>query len=607
MTPSPRPLATLRRPLSALYVLAACALTTLPAAAAHQPTQAAPASGESHVSAARTSASYDHAAVAADHALASQAGAEILRKGGNAVDAAVAVSFTLSVVRPESCGIGGGGFMIIHLHNDPRFGTLTTAINYREQCPSAIDAAYYTRPENADPDASTRGGKSVAVPGTVAGLLYALDKYGTLDRAAVMAPAIKAAREGYLADEHTVASARAVRSWFEKDPTRPQRFAFTWETLTHAGALAVGDRITLPQQARALQLIADRGAGAFYFGDIAQAIIAAVSDDGGPLRAEDLASYTVKEVAPLEVPYDGRRIYCMPPPSSGGIALAQTFGILDHHPAKLSSLPQGQPGSIHLIAEAMNHAFADRARWLGDPDFVDIPLSRLISDSYLQHRAALISDNATLPVEKYGTGPDDHAERPTDGGTSHFSVIDARGNAVACTETINLEFGSLLCVREFGFPLNNQMDDFLTRPGQANAFKLTQSTRNLPAPGKRPLSSMSPTIAINQSTGEVELVVGASGGPRIISSTLQTALNALAYGMDAAHATAAPRLHTQWMPQTLWLEDALLTPENQDALTRMGHHVQGKAPQAACQIILRKDGQLQAACDPRKGGEPAGY
>ncbi|MCC6428823.1 MAG: gamma-glutamyltransferase [Phycisphaerales bacterium] len=554
------------------------------------------------------SATFEHAAVAADHPLASQAGAEILEKGGNAVDAAVAVSFALSVVRPESCGIGGGGFMVIHLQDDPRFGTLTTAINYREQCPTGIDSMYYTRPENAEEFASTRGAKAVAIPGTVAGLFYALEKYGTLKPDIVLAPAIRAAEGGFIADDHIVSSARDIGRWIDKDPIlRRERFAFAWERFCARGTLKAGDRLTLPEQAQALRLLAQRGAGVFYFGEIGQAIIAAIQRDGGPMLAADLASFKVDEIRPLQVEAAGRTFHCMPPPSSGGMALAQTLGILERSPQKLTDHPRQSPASIHLLAETMKHAFADRARWLGDPAFGKVPVERLMSDEYLRQRAAVFDPTHTLATDRYGTTPGSPGEAVDDGGTSHFSVIDARGNAVACTETINLEFGSLLCVPEFGFALNNQMDDFLTRPGEANAFGLTQSRRNLPEPGKRPLSSMSPTIAISKDTGRVELIAGAAGGPRIISATLQIIINALIHRMTAADAMAAPRFHTQWMPDTLWLEDELRGGGLESGLVTLGHHTAGKCPQAAAQMILIRDRRIEAASDPRKGGRPAGY
>lgn len=551
---------------------------------------------------------FRHAAVAADHATASAAGAEILRHGGNAVDAAVAVGFTLAVVRPDSCGIGGGGFMIIHLKNDSRHGTLTTAINYRETCPAGIDGDYYTRPENNHPDAPTRGGKAVATPGTVAGLLYALEKYGTMDLPTVMAPAIRAAREGFLADRHMVSAAREAARWIADDRAgRTARFGYTWQRLCAEGSLSEGDRIVLPELARTLELISSRGAATFYFGEVAQAIVSSVQADAGPMTLADLAAYRVDETQPLSATFAGRRLYAMPPPSSGGLAIAQTLEILDRAAPDLASMSPRDPLAMHLTVEALKHAFADRARWLGDPAFVVIPVHRLLSEEYLSRLAGSISREHTIPLDRYGSWPEPAADFPHDGGTSHFSVVDAFGNAVSCTETINLGFGSMLAVEGMGFILNNQMDDFLTRPGEPNAFGLTQSDRNLPAPGKRPLSSMSPTLAIDSASGDVELAIGASGGPRIITATLQTVLNTLARGMSAEAAAREPRLHTQWSPDILWLERDLATPDVVAALARFGHTTSDRAPSAACQFILRRPGGLEAACDPRKGGSPAGY
>lgn len=553
-----------------------------------------------------TFGTFESAAVAADHPVASVAGAEVLRMGGNAVDAAVAVSFALSVVRPESCGIGGGGFMLIHLKNDPRYGTMTTALTYREMCPGAIGRDFYTRPENSGADASTRGGKAVAVPGTVAGLLYAHEKYGRLSREKVMAPAIRAARDGFAVDVHMVESVQSAQRLIEKQAGRRERFGGLWTRICKDGALKVGDVLTLEGQAKALELIAKRGAGVFYFGELGEAMVDCVHADGGVLTMADLGAYRVVEVQPLEVTYRGRKVYCMPPPSSGGIALAQTLGILERRTPSLDTFKAGSADAIHLEAEAMKHAFADRARWLGDPDFAAIPVERLLSHGYLAARASQIDMTRTRALESYGTSPGSREGIVDDGGTSHFSVIDSDGSAVACTETINLEFGSMLVVDGFDFPLNNQMDDFLTRPGEPNAFGLTQSERNLPEPGKRPLSSMSPTIVLDPD-GNVEIVVGASGGPRIISATVQAALNVMAFGMDAKEATGSGRVHTQWMPETLWLEKGLQDEGVMEELKRRGHVLGTKAPQAACQILRRTARGIEAACDPRKGGSPAGY
>lgn len=553
------------------------------------------------------------AAVAADHHLASEAGAEILRAGGNAVDAAVATSFALSVVRPYSCGIGGGGFMVIHLKDHPRHGTLTTALNYREQAPAGVSPDFYLALE---PDAATHGGRGVAVPGTVAGLLHALEEFGSgMSRDAVLAPAIRLAEEGFTVDAHYAASAAEVIAWIRKDePARSARFAFVWDRFLARGAIKPGDVIRLPEQAAALRLIAQRGRDGFYRGPVADAIVEAAAADGGVLTLADLASFRVARVDPLTLEFRGKTIHTMPPPSSGGLALAQTLAILDARLPDLRATPPRSPQAIHRVTEAAKHAFADRARWLGDPAFVDVPVARLLSPDYLRGLAATLLPDAVLPHERYGSipaGEEGHAEPHRDGGTSHFSVVDAQGNAVACTETINLVFGSLRAAERFGFVLNNQMDDFATRPGLPNAFGLVQSARNAPAPGKRPLSSMTPLIALDPADhGRVVLVAGASGGPRIISSTLQAALNVLVHDMPAGDALAAPRFHHQWTPDVLLLEAGLADADGLvPALEAAGHRTRRSDAIGNVQIIrAARDGAgLDAACDPRKGGRPAGY
>ena len=544
------------------------------------------------------------AAVAADHVVASEAGAEILRKGGNAVDAAVATSFALSVVRPYSCGIGGGGFMIVHFNNDPKHGTRSVALNYREMAPAAVGADFYEN--HSDPQASTRGGNAVAVPGTVAGLLHALEHFGTLDRAAVLAPAIRAAEEGFLVDEHFMLANGDLIKWFNDDDSRKSRFGFVWRRFLREGQVTIGDRITLPEQAGALRLIAQSGADAFYKGRIAIEVLHSVRRDGGPMRAEDLLSYKVEQVEPLRFDAFGHTFVTMPPPSSGGVALAQTLGILERRRHDLGRRANA-PDYIHLTVEALKHAFADRARWLGDPAQVDVPVRELLSASYLSDRAAQIDPRrAREDLETYGTVP------PDDAGTSHFCVIDARGNAVACTETINLEFGSMLAVDKYGFCLNNEMDDFTTRRGQANAFGLVQSSRNAPAPGKRPLSSMTPTIVLDKN-GRVVMIAGASGGPRIITGTMQAMLDVLLFDMDASAALATPRFHHQWMPNALLLERAWYAAGREDgtvpALESRGHKVEPTGSVGNVQLIRRdkKTRAWDAACDPRKGGRPAGF
>jgi gamma-glutamyltranspeptidase/glutathione hydrolase len=552
-------------------------------------------------------------AVAADHALASKAGADMLRRGGNAVDAAVAASFTLSVVRPFSCGIGGGGFMVVRLSvprfSEPGASVTEIALNYREQAPACAVPDYYERLAPTRPDAATRGGTAVAIPGTSHGLLHALSMYGTLDRAAVLAPAIDAAERGFVVDE---AYLRAVREdvlpGFEKDPSLRTRFAFLWERFLREGKVALGDTITLPEQASALRLIADRGAEAFTKGPLADAIVASIAKDGGALTHADLGSFRVQPIEPLRTSWMGCRVLTMPPPSSGGLVLAQVFSTLTARPERLADLGHNTPAYVHVVAEAGKHAFADRARWLADPAFVSLPMNNLLDPAMLAARAGTIKTDGVLPDDSYGWRPAPATKPVDDGGTSHISVVDSKGNAVACTETINLVFGSWLAVEGFGFCLNNEMDDFLTVRGKPNAFGLAQADANLPAPGKRPLSSMSPTILLNPD-GTVRAVVGASGGPRIISATLQAILSHMVFGYDAGDAVRLPRFHHQWMPAVLGLEPTMAqTDEPQTTLRRLGHKTQSRTwgDVGVVQMITSSPNGWSAASDPRKGGTPDG-
>lgn len=562
------------------------------------------------------SASYPLGAVAADHPLASEAGAAMLRRGGNAVDAAVAAGFTLSVVRPESCGVGGGGFMVIYLPADPVRGRVVTAIDHRETAPAGVTPETY---EHAPDGASINSGLGVGVPGTVAGLLHALEKYGTLDRAAVLQPAIDAATAGFEADAHYV---RAVRSAMARlSPEARGQRPFLWNNLFRSGEVEVGDLIVNHPQAELLSAIAAVGPGAFYHSSQLEATVVAA---GGVMTREDLASYRVNEVRPLEMAFAGRTLLAMPPPSSGGVCLGMTLGVLERQlaaPLPEWTGPRWHAGEVHALTEAYRHAFADRARWLGDPAFVDVPVQRLLSDAALSGLAARVRADLALDAGACGTTRDaapgagaSEAPRvpPDDAGTSHLSAVDRWGGAVACTQTINLEFGSLVTVEDWGICLNNEMDDFTTRRGHANAFALRQSERNLPAPGKRPLSSMSPTIVLD-AEGRVEAVAGASGGPRIITATSQALLHALVRGLPAADAVSRPRFHHQWSPHLLQVEPAFLHDDPDGSmladLRARGHTVTLDRSGAAVQVILRRaDGTgWDAACDPRKGGRPAGH
>ena len=537
---------------------------------------------------------FNQAAVAADHPVASQAGLEILRQGGNAVDAAVAISFTLSVVRPESCGLGGGGFMVIHAPATEGIPPTQQAIIYREQCPSAVAPLHYVRLD--DDQASRFGYHASGVPGTVAGMLQVLETYGTLDRATVMAPAIRAAEKGFAADPRYIKGrTHALREM----PAR--NLGPLWNDGSN-GVPSVGRIVHNRDQARALRLIERDGADAFYRGEIGKAIVTLMQNSGGTLSNEDLANYRVRSVEPVRGQFQGYEILAMPPPSSGGVALLQMFGMLE---LRYNDIQTQSPQSsiyVHLLTEMMKHAFADRSEWLADSEFVDVPINMLLDGAYVESRSQLISATSTHAPEHYGS----RIALPDDGGTSHFSVIDANGMAVACTETINLEYGSLVVVPGYGFCMNNQMDDFTTQPGEANAFGLTQSARNSPLPGKRPLSSMSPTIVLKD--GRPVIVAGASGGPRIITSTFQCILNCLLHGMNAGQAVAAPRFHHQWMPDRLYIEQERYPTDLSQALNEFGHQTDQTQSVGNVQLIFVDDrGIIHAASDPRKGGVPAGY
>ncbi|MCB1182753.1 gamma-glutamyltransferase [bacterium] len=573
-----------------LALLLAVVVAGLGGCAATRPSLPAPA---------EYSASYRERAVACDHGVASRAGDEMLALGGNAVDAAVAASFCLSVVRPFSCGIGGGGFMIISLPPDADHpARRSIAIDYRESCPAGVGPDHYA---DLPPDASQLGAHAVAVPGAVAGLLYALEKYGTLDRATVLAPAIRAAREGYVADAFHVNATKKMRTVHDEHPELRLGLADAWVRLAREGRIAVGDLIVNEPHARALELIARDGADAFYHGPIGAALVEAVARDGGALTTADLAGFEVRERAPLESEWGDLQVLAMPPPSSGGVAMQQVIGILD----RLGALAPGSDIDTvawrHMLLEAFKHAFADRARWLADDTFYDVPVAHLTSPEYIAELAARVRPDSVLAAEAYGTIP----PMPPDAGTSHVSVLDSGGMAVGLTETINLYYGACLEVPGFGFLLNDEMDDFTTSV-EPNAFGLVQSARNTPAPGKRPLSSMCPTILLRD--GEPVAIAGASGGPRIITGTLQVLLAAVVAGDDAGQAVARPRLHHQWSPNEvrvggLWSDEAVL-----DGLRALGHVVTplGDKPAGVVQAIVVRDGVISAASDPRKGGRPAG-
>lgn len=551
------------------------------------------------------SLNYSRAVTAADHPAASEAGAAMLRQGGNVVDAAVATSFALSVVRPASCGIGGGGFMVIWDAKQKR----AIAIDYRERAPAGATADMYlsasitTDQADAAESGSVRGASAAGIPGTVAGLCHAASRYGTLPLKTLLQPAIQLCIDGVQIDAHDLECQASTLQKIRRHPNYDKRFAALIHLYLNDGKpWKLGDRFHSPQRA-VLERIADEGMKGFYAGDVAAAIETAVLADGGILTRSDLTTSVPIEREVLTGQFHGDTILTMPPPSSGGVALLQTLNALEQWEQQsgrsLSDLKHNSAAYVHTVAECLKHAFADRAEYLGDTDFVKVPIRRMLSREYAAQIAGKVADNRVLVTEAYG-----RFFSAPDAGTSHFSVIDHEGNAVACTETINLTYGSFFVVPEFGILLNDQMDDFSAKPGEPNAFGLMQSKANAVAAGKKPLSSMTPTIIVRD--GKAVFASGASGGPRIISATLQSVLNRSVFGMTPAGSVSAARFHHQWFPNELLLEKSLVTSIAAE-LKEIGHDVKPSSSLAAAQAAGRSTAEVQGGSDPRKHGQPAGY
>ena len=535
-------------------------------------------------------------AIATDHPLATAAAEEMLRQGGNAVDAAVAASFTLSVVRPFACGIGGGGFMIIYLPPVAGGEPTAAALNYRETAPRSSSADMYTQPGMSE-TASQRGPKAAAIPGTVRGLLDAHERFGKLSRDKVIGPSIAAATNGFNAEDAYMRAYAEAMKTLSGDSALKTGSKFLFEQLLARGELKLGDLIRNPAHAEALKLIVPRGTIGFYSGPIAEAIVASTN---GHITLEDLAGYRSQWLKPLAAERFGCQILTMPPPSSGGVALLQitdwvprgTQGATDRE-----SLPY-----LSRLTESMKFAFADRAIHMADPKFTEVPVAKLLSQSYLDIRAKTFPTARTMHPEFY-TISEEGEQLGEDGGTSHISILDGQGGAVACTETINLNFGSFVEVAGFGFLLNDQMDDFTTSE-KPNAFGLTQSKRNAPEPGKQPLSSMTPTLAIRD--GKPVLAAGGAGGPRIISATTQVVLNVLMFKMPAASAVSAWRIHHQWKPNELLIEKKCAARHNglsiPDWMAKLGHKVERTDAIAGVNLVTFGPDGFEAAADERRGG-----
>ena len=544
---------------------------------------------------------FSRGVVAADHELASEAGARMLRQGGNVVDAAVATSFALSVVRPASCGIGGGGFMVIW---DAKAGK-SIALDYRERAPAGVNASMFGgENDNVAPEPlSVRGGLASGIPGTVAGLCHAAEKHGSLPLATLLQPAIEYCRDGVPIDEHDIEVQASTLQKLKKLPDYETRFAELLRGYLNNGVpWQKGDRFHSPQL-KTLELIAKKGARGFYEGKVADAIVQTLSSQSGQMTLDDLKGYTTTERTALATKFHGMTVVTMPPPSSGGIALLESLQSLEAwentNRKSLKELGQNSAEYVHLVTEVLKHAFADRAEFLGDTDFVKVPEKKLLSAEYSKAIAEKVVVGKTLKPEEYG-----RFFAKDDGGTSHFSVMDKDGNCVACTETINLTFGSFVVVPEYGILMNNQMDDFAADPGKPNAFGLIQSEANVIEPGKRPLSSMTPTIVVRD--GRAVISAGASGGPRIITATLQNLLNQLVFGMEPQQAVTAPRFHHQWSPNELLLEPRLKSSAGPE-LAGFGHQIQSSSSLAATQGTAKNEKGLSGGSDPRKHGKPAGW
>ncbi|MFC5474668.1 gamma-glutamyltransferase [Paraherbaspirillum soli] len=501
--------------------------------------------------------------------LASQVGVDILKKGGNAIDAAVAVGYAQAVVNPCCGNIGGGGFMTIHLA-DGR----DTFINFRETAPAAASANMYLDAEGkVISDSSLYGYLAVGVPGTVLGLDSAHRQYGKLTRMQVMQPAIKLARDGFILNRGDTDILDTTIERFKKDPEAARIF------LRRDGTpLQPGDRLVQKDLARTLEAIARRGPDAFYKGAIPKAVERASKNGGGIITAADFAGYKISESAPLSCDYRGYVFVSAPPPSSGGATMCQILNTLEGYDMK--ALGYHSAASIHYMSEAMRHAYMDRNTFLGDPAFVKNPLERLLSKSYAASIRDKISADKATPSSEVQPGMEPH-EKPE---TTHYSIVDKAGNAVSTTYTVNGRFGAVVIAPGTGFFLNDEMDDFTVKVGVKNLYGLVQGATNSIAPGKRPLSSMSPTLVTKD--GKTFMVLGSPGGSRIISITLQTALNVIDYGMTPQEAVDAPRIHHQWLPDEVYYETRGLSPDTLKVLAGMGYKMTEQTPWGAAELIM---------------------
>ncbi|WP_413728845.1 gamma-glutamyltransferase [Sodalis sp. RH19] len=525
-----------------------------------------------------------HGMVSTVDETATGVGLDILRAGGNAVDAAVAVGYALAVTHPQAGNLGGGGFMLVRTRQGE-----TVAIDFREMAPAGATRDMFIGPDgNADSKRSLTGPLASGTPGTVAGMSLALDRFGTLPLARVMQPAIKLAREGFSVDK---ALADDLASYGrEALINHPNSKAVFFKA--DGQPYAEGERLSQPQLAHSLTLIAEQGPQAFYQGAIADEIAAEMQRDGGLIGKADLAAYRAVARQPVSGSYRGYQVFSMPPPSSGGIHIIQILNILENF--DLAHMGAGSADAIQVMAEAMKFAYADRSEYLGDPDFVKVPVQALTSKAYAKTLAQRIDVNRANPSVTIKPGQLQPYESDQ---TTHYSVVDGQGNAVAVTYTLNTYFGSGIMAGDSGILLNNEMDDFSAKPGVPNMYGLVGGDANAVQAGKRPLSSMSPTIVVKD--GKTWLVTGSPGGSRIITTVLQMLVNTIDFQMNVAEASAAPRFHQQWTPDELRVEKGF-SPDTLKLLGERGQHIKVLPVMGSTQsIMVMPDGTFTGASDPR--------
>lgn len=531
--------------------------------------------------------------VASQDSLATQVGVDILKQGGNAVDAAVAVGFALAVTHPQAGNIGGGGFMMLRTKDGK-----TTAIDFREMAPEkATRDMFLDAQGNADSKKSLTSHLASGTPGTVAGFAMALEKYGTLPLNKVIQPAIKLAQDGFTVNDALAEDLKVYG--VEVLPNHPNSKAIFWKA--DGNPLQKGDKLVQTNLAKSLEMIAEIGPDAFYKGTIADQIAEEMAKNGGLISKDDLANYKAVERAPISGDYRGYQIFSMPPPSSGGIHIVEILNILENF--DLTKYGFGSADAMQLTAEAEKYAYADRSEYLGDPDFVKVPWQALTDKAYAKSLADKIDINKARPSSEIKPG---NLAPYESNQTTHFSVVDKDGNAVAVTYTLNTVFGTGIVAGNTGIIMNNQMDDFSAKPGVPNVYGLVGGDANAVGPHKRPLSSMSPTIVVKD--GKTWLVTGSPGGSRIITTVRQMVMNTIDYGMNVAEATNAPRFHHQWLPDELRVEKGF-SPDTLKLLKEKGQNVVVKEAMGSTQsIMMGPDGALYGASDPRSVDDlTAGY